>query len=105
MMKYNALKNMTFFVMNGFTKNRTNSRMASAVAVLALGLASLLSTNVAASAANYAQREDVQAFISEMVSQHGFDREFLTQQFANANRLDNVLASISKPAERVLTCL
>ena len=52
---------------------------------------------------NYAEREDVQAFIDEMVKTHGFDREFLTRQFARAKRLDNVLESIAKPAERTLT--
>ncbi len=57
----------------------------------------------AGTSVNYAQRDDVQAFIDEMVTQHGFDRQELTQQFASAKRLDNVLESISKPAERVLT--
>ncbi len=53
--------------------------------------------------ANYAQREDVQAFITEMVTQHGFNRAALTRQFASAKRLDNVLEAIAKPAEKTLT--
>jgi len=67
------------------------------------GLMFLLLGQAGIAAPNYAQREDVQAFINEMVLQHGFDRAYLTQQFAQAKRLDNVLKSISTPAERVLT--
>ncbi len=53
--------------------------------------------------ANYAQRTDVKQFINEMVDKHGFDRAYLEEQFATAKRLDNVLESIAKPAERTLT--
>ena len=53
--------------------------------------------------ANYAQRADVKQFINEMVYKHGFDRTYLEMQFAGAKRLDNVLESIAKPAEKVLT--
>ena len=53
--------------------------------------------------ANYAQRADVKQFINEMVYKHGFDRTYLESQFAAAKRLDNVLESIAKPAEKVLT--
>ena len=52
---------------------------------------------------NYAQRADVKEFINEMVKQHGFDRAYLENKFANAKRLDNVLESIAKPAEKELT--
>ena len=52
--------------------------------------------------ANYAQRADVQQFVDEMVSQHGFDRTYLMNKFATAKKLDNVLASIAKPAEKEL---
>ena len=52
---------------------------------------------------NYAQRADVRQFIDEMVSKHGFERAYLVQQFVTAKRLDNVLESIAKPAERTLT--
>ena len=53
--------------------------------------------------ANYAQRADVKQFINEMVYKHGFDRTYLETQFAGAKRLDKVLESIAKPAEKVLT--
>lgn len=52
---------------------------------------------------NYAQRADVKSFIDEMVRQHGFDRAYLESKFASAKRLDNVLESIAKPAEKELT--
>lgn len=53
--------------------------------------------------ANYAQRADVQEFISQMVKKHNFDRTTLNQWVAKANRLDGVLESIAKPAEKTLT--
>ncbi|MGB5396535.1 MAG: lytic murein transglycosylase B [Gammaproteobacteria bacterium] len=53
--------------------------------------------------ANYSQREDVQQFIEQMVSKHQFDKDKLTQWFAEATKLDSVLTSISKPAEKTLT--
>lgn len=52
---------------------------------------------------NYAQRADVQSFIDEMVDKHGFNRTDLEKKFAAAKRLDNVLESIAKPAEKELT--
>lgn len=52
---------------------------------------------------NYAQREDVKQFIKEMVEQHGFDQAYLENRFARVNRLDKVLNSIAKPAEKELT--
>lgn len=63
-------------------------------------IASALPTTVSA---NYAQRADVKQFINEMVYKHGFDRVYLETQFAGAKRLDNVLESIAKPAEKTLT--
>ena len=63
-------------------------------------ITSLVPTSVTA---NYAQRADVKQFIDEMVSQHGFDRAYLESKFASAKKLDNVLESIAKPAERKLT--
>ncbi len=53
--------------------------------------------------ANYAQRADVKIFINEMVEQHGFDRADLVARFASVKRLENVLESIAKPAEKKLT--
>lgn len=76
-----------------------------AVQAALFGLAVSFSFNVHAGSAqkNYAQRADVQEFINEMVEQHGFDRAYLENKFAGAKRLDNVLESIAKPAEKELT--
>ena len=56
-----------------------------------------------AAQANYAQREDVQDFINQMVDKHDFDRKVLNQWFNKAKKLDGVLESIAKPAEKTLT--
>lgn len=53
--------------------------------------------------ANYAKRADVQNFVDEMVKKHQFDREKLLKKFSKAKKLDNVLESIAKPAEKTLT--
>ncbi|MCG6936755.1 MAG: lytic murein transglycosylase B [Gammaproteobacteria bacterium] len=52
---------------------------------------------------NYAQRADVKDFIDEMVREYGFDRNDLEIKFAAAKRLDTVLETIAKPAEKELT--
>jgi membrane-bound lytic murein transglycosylase B len=51
---------------------------------------------------DYSKRPDVKAFIDEMVKDHGFDRKYLVNIFASAKRLDNVLESIARPAEKTL---
>lgn len=52
--------------------------------------------------ANYAERDDVRVFIDELVNDHGFDRAYLNKLFTDAERLDNVLESIARPAEKTL---
>lgn len=73
------------------------------VQVLISALLTASGSLAAAATSDYAKRQDVQQFIDEMASRYGYDRQLLSQQFASAKRLDNVLESISKPAERVLT--
>jgi membrane-bound lytic murein transglycosylase B len=68
--------------------------------IITLSIVSLCAMNVQA---NYAQRADVKEFIDEMVNEHGFDRAYLEDKFASAKKLDNVLESIAKPAEKELT--
>ncbi len=51
---------------------------------------------------SYEQRADVRAFIDEMVEDHGFERTSLEKKFARAKKLENVLESIAKPAEKRL---
>lgn len=52
---------------------------------------------------DYSQRDDVKQFIDMMVSKYQFDKTTLERWFAGATRLDSVLTSISKPAEKTLT--
>jgi membrane-bound lytic murein transglycosylase B len=74
------------------------------LAVLLLCVVSGFAVGVQAkTGANYEQRADVKHFIDEMVNEHGFDRSYLENQFAGAKRLDNVLESIAKPAEKRLS--
>jgi len=74
------------------------------LAVLLLSIVSGSAMNAQAKAgANYEQRAEVKHFIDEMVNEHGFDRSYLESKFASAKRLDNVLESIAKPAEKRLT--
>jgi len=72
--------------------------------IISNGLVLALAAMVPAVAtANYAQRSDVKQFINEMVNQHSFDRDYLEEKFARVKKLDNVLESIAKPAEKKLT--
>lgn len=52
---------------------------------------------------DYSQRAEVKIFIDEMVEQHDFDRTYLESRFSAAKRLDSILESIAKPAEKELT--
>jgi len=52
--------------------------------------------------ADYADRPDVQAYVAELVSEHGFEKQALLDAFGEAERQDKVLESISRPAERTL---
>jgi membrane-bound lytic murein transglycosylase B len=53
----------------------------------------------AAPAAGQLDPAEVSRFVSEMGERHGFDAATLTPLFTRAQRLDSVLAAISKPAE------
>ena len=64
--------------------------------VVALALAA------AGAAGEYAARPAVTEYIDELVSTHGFDRYWLLGVFASTRKSDDVLAKISKPAEKAL---
>ncbi len=91
--------------MGSYIKTRAKSISKRTVEAILAGIVFFVSANVHAASAqvNYAQRADVKSFINEMVEQHGFDRAYLDAKFASAKRLDNVLESIAKPAEKELT--
>ncbi len=52
--------------------------------------------------ANYAANPDTQVFIGEMVARHGFNRTELVKLFSQAQRRDDILVLMSKPAEKRL---
>ncbi len=62
----------------------------------------LLLLPAAVAQADYSQREDVQQFIDSMVEKHRFDGEALRRLFAQADKRDDVLEKIARPAEKVL---
>jgi membrane-bound lytic murein transglycosylase B len=49
--------------------------------------------------AGYAEREEVQAFIADMQTRHGFDGERLTHLFAQTDPIPFVLKAIAPPAD------
>ncbi|NNC78198.1 MAG: lytic murein transglycosylase B [Woeseiaceae bacterium] len=49
------------------------------------------------------EQAGVRAFIDEMVSEHEFDRQFLIETLSKAERKQNILDAISRPAEKTLT--
>ncbi len=64
-------------------------------------LSSLLVLQASAFAIDVSQPE-VQSFIDEMVSEHDFDRDDLTEVLASADLKQGILDAIAKPAERTL---
>lgn len=67
---------------------------------IVLGLTSLALHSSAH--ADYAERADVQAYVAELVAQHGFEQAELLALFGQAERKDQILESIARPAERTL---
>ncbi len=55
-----------------------------------------------ASFAGYEGREDVDAFIDDLVSEHQFDRESLRAVFKKAEQKESILKAIARPAEKRL---
>lgn len=68
-----------------------------------LGLGALIAMMLHGSVhADYSQRADVRAYISELVTKHDFATEELMTLFAHAERKQSILDAIARPAERVL---
>ena len=67
---------------------------------LVLGLTSLALHGSAY--ADYSERADVQAYVEELVREHGFEESALLELFSQAERKDRILESIARPAERTL---
>ena len=51
--------------------------------------------------ANIVENEDIQSFIEEMVSKHGFDKAELSELISHAKVSDTILEAISRPAEEL----
>jgi membrane-bound lytic murein transglycosylase B len=69
--------------------------------MLGLG-AALAVVQIAPAHADYSQRPEVQAYVAEVVAEHGFSAAELTELFAQAELKQGIIDSISRPAERVL---
>lgn len=68
-----------------------------------MGFASLITVSHATTSATYLEHPEFRAFLQEVTAQDGHDREQLLALFSTAQRLDSVLSSIARPAERTLT--
>ena len=49
------------------------------------------------------ERENIRAFINNMVNKHGFKEEYLIEVLKKAESKESILKAISRPAERTLT--
>jgi membrane-bound lytic murein transglycosylase B len=72
-------------------------RMAAGIGLAAALLYALYSL----AASDFSGRADVDAYIEQMVQQQGFSRDELTKLFKDAERKQNILDAISRPAEQV----
>ena len=52
--------------------------------------------------ADYSAREDVRAYVDELVTAHGFGREALLETFADARHQPRIVEAMSRPAEKAL---
>ena len=71
--------------------------------VALLGAFPACTTTVSApESSSYTSNPQVQVFINEMVARHGFSKEELEKIFSQAQRRDDILALMNKPAEKRL---
>ena len=65
-------------------------------------LLAALTLSLPVAASNYSQQPQVQAFIDRMVDEHGFDRNELVTVLDKAERREDILELMRKPAEKRL---
>jgi len=65
-------------------------------------LLAALAVSLPVAASNYSQQPQVQAFIDRMVDEHGFDRNELVTVLDKAERREDILELMRKPAEKRL---
>jgi membrane-bound lytic murein transglycosylase B len=82
------------------TENELNLMREIMRIVVVLGVVGLLLYGPAN--AGYAEREDVQAYIEELVSEHGFSKAELNEVFEDAERQQSIIDRMERPAERRL---
>ncbi|MFT6201156.1 MAG: membrane-bound lytic murein transglycosylase B [Candidatus Endobugula sp.] len=63
----------------------------------------LISMHTVAASGDYVDRSEVDTFIDEMVREHQFTKEELLVWFAEAEKKQNILDAISRPAEKTHT--
>lgn len=66
-------------------------------------MAALLSSTATYASGDYQNRPEVDQFIEEMVSEHQFSRDEMLAWFAEAEKKQNILDAISRPAEKTHT--
>lgn len=67
------------------------------------GLAALLLALSVTANGDYSEHAEAEAFTDHMVNEHGFEREQIQAWLAEAEKRQNILDAIARPAERVLT--
>jgi membrane-bound lytic murein transglycosylase B len=72
------------------------------VAILAAILAGCAPVQAKSDRSHYDNNQKARSFINEMVKQHGFDRAQLETLFSQAERREDILELMSKPAEKQL---
>ena len=53
--------------------------------------------------ANYLDRDEVHEFIDFMSVEHGFKKSYLVDIFSKAEKQQNIIDSMNRPAEKVVT--
>jgi membrane-bound lytic murein transglycosylase B len=79
-----------------FRHTRRSTRRSTVALLLCLGSVLVMPT---AHAADLSQRPDVQAFINQMVEQHGFNRSQLESDFNKIRLQPKIIAAMNRPAE------
>ncbi|MGI9322543.1 MAG: lytic murein transglycosylase B [Pseudomonadales bacterium] len=71
--------------------------------VIAFFMAALLAAGNCLAAGNYAERDDVHAFVQELVAEEGFEEQALLDLFRQAEYKQSIVDAISRPAEKTHT--
>ena len=52
---------------------------------------------------SYLDRDEVHEFIDFMADEHNFDKSYLVEIFSKAEKQQNIIDSMNKPAEKVVS--